>query len=119
MPATTAGWVALATVAAATTSIAVAVDQQQKGKSAKKEAKKQAAAFSAKQLQAGEYWEEINAEQMELQSQASQISLLSDVIKSKQQAEPRILTLPPAKTYTATERFNMAVDELLKGGSNA
>ncbi len=86
-------------------------------KAAKKAAKKQQTAIAAQQqreLEAGEHWEELNREQMELQSQMSQIKLLSDVIKSKRQSAPPILQLPAAKTYTPAERINAAIDDFLK-----
>ncbi len=83
-------------------------------KAAKSIAKKQQAAIAQRELEAGEHWEELNREQMELQSQMSQIKLLSDVITSKRQGAPRILQLPAAKTYTPAERMNAAIDDFLK-----
>lgn len=86
-------------------------------KSAEKEAKKQRAFIAGRelrQLEAGEYFEELSREQMELQSQMGQIKLLSDVITSQRQAEPRILQLPAAKTYTPVERINSAIDDFLR-----
>ncbi len=86
-------------------------------KAAEKQAKKQRAFITQReqrQLQAGEYFEELSREQMELQSQMSQIRLLSDVITSRRQAEPRILQLPSAKTFTPVERINAAIDDFLQ-----
>ncbi len=111
----TATWTAIAAVTAAATGTYMAVESTQQGKSARKEAKKQQAAQLQRQLQAGEYWEELNKEQMELQMQASQIRLLSDVIKSQKQVAPQILQLPAAKTYTAGQRINSAIDDFIKG----
>ncbi len=82
---------------------------------AKDEARKQAGNFRRDQLQAGEYWEELNLEQMELQSQMSQITLLSDILTNQRRDEPQIMTLPAAKTYTVTQRINMALDDYIKG----
>jgi len=114
MPATATGWLALGTVAAAGTGVYMAVESKQQAESAQKEAKKQAAAQQQRELEAGEHWEELNREQMELQSQMSQIKLLSDVITTRRQSEPRILQLPAAKTYTPAERINAAIDDFLK-----
>ena len=86
-------------------------------KSAEKIAKQQRAAQQQgqlRQLEAGEYFEQLSREQMELQSQMSQIRLLSDVITSRRQAEPRILQLPAAKTFTPVERINSAIDDFLR-----
>ena len=86
-------------------------------KSAEKIAKQQRAAQQQgqlRQLEAGEYFEQLSREQMELQSQMSQIRLLSDVITSRRQAEPRILQLTAAKTFTPVERINSAIDDFLR-----
>ena len=108
-------WTAIGAVTAAATRTYVAIESTQQAKSARKEGKKQQATLQQRQLQAGEYWEELNREQMELQSQASQIKLLSDVITSKRQNETEILRLPAAKTYTTAERINSAIDDFVKG----
>ncbi len=94
---------------------------KEQSKTAKDIAKKQQAGIAQqradeqqRQLEAGEHWEDLNREQMELQSQMGQIKLLSDVITSKRQGAPRILQLPAAKTYTPAERMNAAIDDFLK-----
>ncbi len=114
MPIIGISWLTAAAIAAVGTAIYTSVESQQRGKSAKKAASKQRAAISQRELQAGEHWEALNREQMELQSQMSQIKLLSDVITSKRQSAPRILQLPAAKTYTPAERVNAAIDDFLK-----
>ena len=94
---------------------------KEQSKTAKGIAKKQQAAVAQqradaeqRELEAGEHWEELSREQMELQSQMSQIKLLSDVITTKRQSEPVVLQLPAAKTYTPAERINAAIDDFLK-----
>ena len=123
MPAAAAGLVTLAlTKGALVTAAAVGgglmyASTKEQTKAAAKEGKKQRAVVAQReqrQLQAGEYFEELSREQMELQSQMSQIKLLSDVITSKRQSEPRVLQLPAAKTYTPAERINAAIDDFVK-----
>jgi len=64
---------------------------------------------------AGEHWEELNAEQMELQSRQHSIQLLSDIIKQEQEPAPQIVTLPSAKTYSPVEEINRAIEKLFSG----
>lgn len=110
-----AALVPLLTVGAAVGTAAYATETQRKAASkAQSSAEKQQAAAQQRELEAGEHWEELNREQMELQSQMSQIKLLSDVITTRRQSEPRILQLPAAKTYTPAERINAAIDDFLK-----
>ena len=88
----------------------------QQGKSAEKSAKKLRQQQAAQAASAGEYWEDLNEKQMVLQSQENQIRLLSDVITSRDEPKPpQVFTLPPAKTYTVTERLNSVIDDFLKG----
>ena len=103
-------------VAAAIGTAAYSAEQQ------KKEAKRQIKAAEkaqAKQFQfeteAGEHWEELNLQQMELQSQSHQIQLLANLIEKQSQPEPAVFTLPAAKTYSPVDRINQAIDELFKG----
>lgn len=84
-------------------------------KEASKARKKQEAATSAQrqfETEAGEHWEELNREQMELQSQQHSIELLSDIIKREQDPPPQIATLPPAKTYSPIDRINIEIGKL-------
>lgn len=69
------------------------------------------------ELQAGEYFEELKAEQMALQAQAANISTLANLIASRkeQQPQPRVFTVPPAKEYSAIDRINQAIGDLFKG----
>ncbi len=94
-------------------------NQRAAERTAKKQREAQAAAEKKREAQAasaGEYWNELNREQMLLQSQENQIRLLSDVITSRDRQEPpQVFTLPPAKTYTVTERLNSVIDDYLKG----
>ena len=103
------------TIGAAVGTAAYATETQRKAASkARSSAEKQRAAIAQRELGAGEHWEELNREQMELQRQMSQIKLLSDVITSKRQSAPRVLQLPAAKTYTPVERINAAIDDFVK-----
>ena len=106
-------------VAGGFTLLASGQQQSSADKRAKKQREAQAAAekkTAAQAASAGEYWEQLNEKQMLLQSQENQIRLLSDVITSRdQQKPPQVFTLPPAKTYTVTERLNSVIDDYLKG----
>ncbi|MBW8003345.1 MAG: hypothetical protein FVQ80_15250 [Planctomycetes bacterium] len=68
-------------------------------------------------LEAGEYFEELSTKQMELQAQAANIRTLADLIASQRQTEPetRIFTLPAQKTQTPIQQINLAIDKLLRG----
>jgi len=119
MPATTAGWTALAAVSAAGTGIYMAVESRSQAKAAKSEAKKQRMQQEAqfgRQLEAGEYYAELSKEQMELQSQMSNINTLANILAERgRPTEPQVVTLPPAKTYKPAERINQAIDDFIKG----
>jgi len=93
-----------------------AVDASQRAASAQKAAKKQVSRQLAAQLEAGEYYEELNKKQMELQAQSSQMKLLADIITAQGQPQGPVLQLPAAKTYTPIERMNQAIDDWFKGG---
>jgi len=69
------------------------------------------------ELQAGEYFEELNVKQMELQAQTSNIITLANLIASlkEQQPAPKVFTLPAAKTYSPAQQINQAIDRLLRG----
>lgn len=93
-----------------------AIETVTQTKSAQKEAKKQARAQAQREQEAGEYWQELNRQQMELQAQTSQMNLLANIIGNQPQKQSPVLQLPPAKTYTPIERMNQAIDDWLKGG---
>ncbi|RKY11473.1 MAG: hypothetical protein DRP65_04220 [Planctomycetota bacterium] len=100
----------------------VLISQQQAKKAEEKAQKKQmraAAEMQAKQQEfetlAGEHWETLNKEQMELQAGAHQMNTLLELIKQEGGPERQVLTLPPAKVESPAERFNRAVDDLLRG----
>ncbi len=90
----------------------ISKDQQ---KASSKAVKKQRAYQEQREAKAGEHFDELNREQMELQSQQNQIQLLSDIITTKREKPPQVLQLPPAKTYTVAERINSAIGDLIKG----
>lgn len=105
--------------AAAATTIYTVESQKSEAKKARSAVKKQQAeqikAVEARELQAGEYWEEINKEQMVLQSQQNQIQLLSDIINKRNETPPpQIFTIPAAKSYTVTERINSAIADIFR-----
>ena len=88
-------------------------------KAAKSEAKKtrlQQEEQFGRQLEAGEYYAELSKEQMELQSQMSNIRTLANLLEAKGQPKaPQVFTLPEAKTYTPAEQINRAIDQFIRG----
>jgi len=98
-------------LAAAIVGGGVAVYQTQEEKKAQKRAQSKAKEMLQSQQQyeteAGEHWEQLGREQMELQSQQHQITLLADIIKKEQDPAPQAVTLPPAKTYSPVDRINI------------
>lgn len=108
-------------------SVGTSVYLQKKSESAAKEAQKKAQAAAAaeaakqrqwveqRELEAGEYFEELTKEQMILQSQEHQLELLTSIINTEQTPEPQIITLPAAKTQTPLTRINLAIEEFLRG----
>jgi len=117
MPATPIGWAALAGVAAAGTGIYTAVEQSRATKKAESEAKKvraQQAEQFGRELEAGEYFQELGRQQMELQTQSSNIKTLADLIQRESQLPAQqIITLPPATEYGAVTQINQAIGRLL------
>jgi len=93
--------------------------EQSKARKEAASAVERAAALRQEELeyqekQAGEYWE-ITEKQMELQAQAGQIETLANVLeRTRQPAEPRIVTLPAAKKYSPIENINRAIGNLLR-----
>lgn len=123
MPATASGWTALALVgtAGAVTYSAVAGHQESKAarEQAKKEAEKQRKLQEQlfnKELEAGEYFEDLQMQQMELQAQSSNINTLANLIASRKEAQPgpQVFTLPAAKTEDPLTRINKAIGELIR-----
>ncbi len=65
--------------------------------------------------QAGEYYQ-LTSKQMELQTQASNITTLANLIEQTSQPPIRqIITLPPAEEYSAVEQINQAIGRLFRG----
>lgn len=80
-------------------------------------AREQESGRAARELQAGEHWEELNREQMVLQSQQNQIQLLSDILRKQNESlPPQILTVPAAKSYSAVQRINSAIADIFRRG---
>lgn len=120
MPATAAGWTALAAVATVGVVTYTAVEQKSQAKKAKSEAKKGRLLAERQQgfyeMQAGEYYE-LTGQQMELQSQMSTIKTLSTILEERgRPQEPLVVTLPAAKEYSTVDRINQAIDDFVKGG---
>lgn len=97
---------------------AMGLIQQQKAAKAGAGAAERAAAIYQQELefkekQAGEYFE-ITKQQMELQAQAGQIRTLANVLQRPPPAEPRVITLPAAKTYSPIENLNRAIGKFLR-----
>ena len=96
-----------------------AVQQSKATSAAKSEAKKQRQQQEAmfnRELEAGEYYTELQAQQIELQSQTSTINTLAALIDERRQPTPQqIITLPAAKEYSALEQMNQAIDKMVRG----
>ncbi len=112
------------TAVAVSTTIAVSQQQQQKkmAAEAKKERAQQLAAQKQLELQAGEYWEELNLKQMVLQQSENRFKTLADLtlLKVKQQKEKgqQIYTTPrnsPAQQPGIIDRINQSIDKFLRG----
>jgi hypothetical protein len=90
-------------------------------KAAKEEAEKQRKwqeEMAQKELEAGEYFEQLNMKQMELQAQSANISTLANLIAEQKKTASlpqQVFTLPAAKTSTPMERINQAIHEIFKG----
>ena len=124
MAAKAVAWFVAATVATATAVTYSAVQSHREtkaaGSAAKKEAERQRKwqeQMAGKELEAGEYFEQLNMQQMELQTQASSITTLANLIAATKQtaAQPQVFTLPAAKTYDPVTRINQAIHEMLGG----
>lgn len=124
MPPLVAAAIAIAPVAAVAVRAYAVTESRSQTKSVKSEAKKvrlqQKREFDQvfqRDLEAGEYFEELSTKQMELQAQAANIRTLADLIASQRQTEPetRIFTLPAQKTQTPIQQINLAIDKLLRG----
>ena len=67
-------------------------------------------------LEAGEYWADVNRQQMELQAQSSNIKMLADILEEADKpADPQIITLPSATTFSPVEKINQAIEDFLGG----
>jgi hypothetical protein len=121
-----AGWVGanLVPIGVATAAGAMVystVEQSKQAKAAEEEAKKQRKLqeqLGMAQLEAGEYFNELNYKQMELQAQASSISTLANLIaqqKASASQQPTVFTLPAAKTYDPITKINNAIHEMITG----
>lgn len=114
-----AGKVAIAAAPAIGAGVGVySLAEQSKARKAAASAAERASAIREQELkfkeaQAGEYFE-ITSQQMELQAQAGQIQTLANVLERKPPAEPRIITLPAAKSYNPIENLNRAIGKLLR-----
>ncbi len=123
MPATAAGWTALAAVATVGVVTYSAVESRSEQKEAKSEAKKQRFQQQeqlrrelGRELEAGEYFEELTRKQMELQAQSSNIKTLAALIEQQSQPAARqILTLPAATETSAVDQINQAIGKLFGG----
>jgi len=114
-------------ITAIAVSTTVAVKQMQEQKKAQSEAKKQRQEELAKaqqlELQAGEYWSELNMKQMALQQSENRFKTLADLVllKAKQvkgQSQEVFTTPmnpPAAKQPTFFEKINNEIDKLLRG----
>ena len=116
MPAIFGGWTALAAVASGSAAVYTAVKSGREAEKAREAAKKRAGQeLEFMEKQAGEYYQ-LSSQQMELQSQASQIKTLANLIgQARQPAAPQVFTLPAAKKYSAVEQINQAIDKMLRG----
>lgn len=116
MPTTALGWTALASVTAAGVGAYTAVESKRQAEKAESQAKKQWQVQQQRELEAGEYFEELTSQQMELQAQSSNIKTLANLIEQQSQPPVRqIITLPPAEEYSAVEQINQAFDRFFRG----
>lgn len=106
----------IAAVVIAGVAVYSAVESKREAKKARSQAEEQWNQQQQRELEAGEYFEDLSRQQMELQSQSSNIKTLADLIERQRQPVPRqVITLPPAKEYSAVEQINQALDRLFKG----
>lgn len=101
-------------------SVTMAAKQQQQQKEAKKERQKELAKAEQLQLQAGEYWEELNLKQMALQQSENRFKTLADLVLlkvKKQKENQQIYTTPvtPPAEPTLIEKINKSIDKFLRG----
>ena len=118
MPATAAGWTALA-IGTGVTVAAVQRQQETKGaKKARSSARKRAGAAQERQrrfleLQAGEF-DLITEKQMKIQAMQSQTKSLVELL-DRQKPAPRVLTLPTPRSTDPVLQINRAIDDFIKG----
>ncbi len=82
-------------------------------KDAKKAEKKARQRQEQRELQAGEYWEEQNRNQMEMQSQGQMIKTLADILMEEEDPTPEYMTLPAPVEFTPMQKINDAIDKML------
>lgn len=116
MPATAAGWTALAAMTAASAGVYTAVKSSREAEKTREAAERRTGQeYEYMEKQAGEYYQ-LSSQQMELQAQASQIKTLANLItEARRPAAPQVLTLPAAKEYSAVEQLNQAIDKIVRG----
>ncbi len=93
-------------------------DQQRKAQhGAQDEAKKMQQRQLQRDLEAGEYFEQINKKQMEMQAQSSTIKTLSNLLAERdaKASQPKVFELPAAKEYSVVDRINSAIDDFVRG----
>ena len=94
------------------------VDQQRKAQhGAQDAAKKMQQRQLQRDLEAGEYFEQINKKQMEMQAQSSTIKTLSNLLAERdaKASQPKVFELPAAKEYSVVDRINSAIDDFVRG----
>ncbi len=100
-------------IGASAATVYTAVTTQQAQKKAQKTAEKQWEQQFQRETEAGEYYEELTREQMELQSQSAQIKTLANMIESRRQpTQQQIITTPGATEYSAVDQINQAIGKL-------
>ena len=119
MPAVVAFAIAAAPVAAVVVG-GIAITESRKarkaGKSESKKARLQQQEQFGRELEAGEYFEELTKQQMELQAQSSNIKTLATLIEQRSQPPAQqLITLPATKEYSAVDQINQAIGKLFKG----
>lgn len=116
LAAVAAAAITAAPVVAAGTGVYMAVKSSREAEKARSEAASQfREQMEFTEKQAGEYYQ-LSSQQMELQSQASQIKTLANLItEARRPAAPQVFTLPAAKKYSAVEQINQAIDKVLRG----
>ena len=110
--------VTYAPVAAVVVGAMAIVQSRSQAKKAKSESKKQriqaSQSLASQDYYAGQYLD-LTERQMEIQGKQRAIDTLANVIEDSEQAPRQIVTLPPAKSYSALEQINLSIDKFVKG----